>query len=147
VQPIDYANACPDIAITSLHYYFPWAIQNLLSWSIYCAVTGREPRVDTESAKWFAIGDDPELDFPAKLARYGELADAYFEADRYREFCASSLASLPELIYEWIRSSEFDDLLIDTVHKTYPAHEQEMFAAHFRGLLGMWVDDNAAAPV
>src|SRR4051794_10534116 len=111
VQPIDYANACPDIAITSLHYYFPWAIQNLVSWSIYCAVTGRAPRVDTETGKWFAIADDPELDFPAKLARYGQLADAYFEVERYREFCDTSLASLPELVHDWISSPEFDDLL------------------------------------
>ena len=27
--PIDYANASPDIALVSLHYYFPWAIESL----------------------------------------------------------------------------------------------------------------------
>ena len=40
-------------------------------------------------------------------------------------------------------SDEFDRMLRDTVAATYPAHEQEEFLAHFRGLVGMWVTDQA----
>ena len=43
-HPIDYANASPDVALTSLHYYWPWAISALLKWSIFCTVTERPPR-------------------------------------------------------------------------------------------------------
>ena len=58
VYPIDYANACPDVALTSLHYYFPWAIKALVRWSTYCVVTGRKANVDLETARYFAIADD-----------------------------------------------------------------------------------------
>src|SRR5262249_19584498 len=37
VHPIDYANASPDVSLTSLHYYFPWAIATLLKWCVFCA--------------------------------------------------------------------------------------------------------------
>ncbi|WP_211229445.1 ATP-grasp domain-containing protein [Nakamurella lactea] len=145
VQPIDYANACPDIAITSLHYYFPWAIRNLISWSVFCAVTGRRGQVDTSTRAWFAVGDDPDLSWTDKLGQYAQLADEYFQADEYREFCATSLAALPEMVHEWIGSSAFDDLLIETVKATYPAEEHDRFAAHFRGLLAMWHADQVGA--
>jgi hypothetical protein len=36
VHPIDYANACPDVSLTSLHYYFPWAMTSLVKWSLFC---------------------------------------------------------------------------------------------------------------
>ena len=45
VFPIDYANACPDVAITSLHYYFPWAMKALVRWSVFCCATGRQARI------------------------------------------------------------------------------------------------------
>ena len=141
VRPIDYANACPDIAITSLHYYFPWAITQLLSWSAFCAVSRRTPQVDTSSRIWFDIADDPDLSFSDKLGRYGLLADQYFQADEYREFCSTSLARLPEIVRDWIDSSDFDQLLVETVRKTYPAHEHDRFLAHFRGRMELWVKD------
>jgi len=141
VQPIDYANACPDIAITSLHYYFPWAITQLISWSVFCAVTNRRPRVDTTSREWFDVADDPDLSWNDKLGRYALLADQYFQADEYREFCSTSLASLPNLVYDWIDSPDFDDLLVETVRKTYPRAEHDRFLDHFRGLMKLWVAD------
>ena len=45
---------------------------------------------------------------------------------------------------EWVGSPDFDALLVDTVRATYPAHEQERFLAHFRGLVGQWVSEQVA---
>ena len=55
VHPIDYANACPDVSLISLHYYFPWAIKALLRWCVYCCATGRRMRVAMDPEPWFAI--------------------------------------------------------------------------------------------
>ena len=145
VHPIDYANACPDIAITSLHYYFPWAISALLKWSAFCAVTERRPRLDTDTRRYFDIADRDELSYADKLAEYGKLADEYFEAERYRDFCATSLASVDDIVRDWVASPDFDALLVDTVRTTYPVAEHDQFIDHFRGLLALWVRDNAAA--
>jgi hypothetical protein len=144
VHPIDYANACPDVAVTSLHYYFPWAITALVRWSVYCVVTGRKQHVDLGTGRYFAIADDPDMSYDDKVAAYLELADAHFDSERYWEFCAEHLAHLPEQVLDWVTSDEFDRMLRDTVAATYPAHEQEEFLAHFRGLVGMWVTDQAA---
>ena len=44
-----------------------------------------------------------------------------------------------------VTSDDFDRILRDTVAATYPAHEQDAFLEHFRGLLGMWASDRMAA--
>ena len=93
VYPIDYANACPDVAVTSLHYYFPWAMKALLRWTAYCVVTGRAPRTQVDTGPWFAVADDDVLDYQGKLAAYQALADDYFETERYRAFCESAAAA------------------------------------------------------
>jgi hypothetical protein len=141
--PIDYANASPDVALTSLHYYFPWAIKALVRWSAYCAATRRTMHVNQNSRAYFEWGDRDDLSYEQKLAKYRELADGYFEIDAYQEFCAKHLAHLDELAHEWFTSQEFDDVLVRTVRSTFPAHEQEHFVEHYRGLLGAWARDNS----
>ena len=143
VHPIDYANACPDVAITSLHYYFPWAMTALLRWTTFCVVTGRKPRLDTDTAAYFAVADDPALSYEEKLGRYRALADDYFDIDRYQEFCATQLADVDEIVYDWVSSAEFQSLLRETVRATYPVHEHEKFMGHFGGLIDAWIRDNA----
>jgi hypothetical protein len=145
VHPIDYANACPDVSLTSLHYYFPWAMAALLRWSVYCVVTDRRFRLDTDAARYFEVADRPGLSYEDRLTAYRRLADEYFETDRYGDFCASRLRHVDEMVYEWVRSAEFDELLLDTVRATYPPAEHDRFIEHFRGLLGAWVRDQERA--
>ncbi len=144
VFPIDYANATPDLAITSLHYYFPWAIRALLKWVIFCCVTGRRQTVDMDTQRYFEIADREDLTYAEKLRRYRELAERQLEVERYQDFCARHLSHVDEISVEWAESDEFDKLVVDTVRSTFPAHEHEQFIAHFRGLLQMWAHDQRA---
>ncbi len=145
VYPIDYANATPDLAVTSLHYYFPWAIRTLLKWVIFCCVTGRRPTVDLDTEKYFEIADREGLTYADRLNEYRKLADRQLDVDRYQEFCARHLADVDEITVDWVESDDFDRLLIRTVISTYPEHEREMFLGHFRGLLQLWAHDQRVA--
>jgi hypothetical protein len=144
VYPIDYANACPDVALTSLHYYFPWAIKALVKWCVFALVTGRRPRLDLETDRFFATADNASASYSDKLSSYADLADSYFTADRYHDFCASSLAHLDELVLDWVAGPDFDDLLVQTVRSGYPVSEHDQFIGHLRGLTGLWVSDESS---
>jgi hypothetical protein len=144
VYPIDYANATPDLALTSLHYYFPWAIRTLVKWVVFCCVTGRHQTVDLDTEEYFAIADRADLSYAEKLAGYRQIADRQLEVDRYREFCERHLAHIDELSVAWVESPEFDRIIVDTVRNTFPEHEHEQFIAHFRGLLAAWAHDQRA---
>jgi hypothetical protein len=144
VYPIDYANACPDVALTSLHYYFPWAVKALVKWCVFALVTGRRPQLDLTTDRYFEIADDAGMSYPEKLTAYRELADTYFETARYDDFCATSLPHLDEIVLDWVAGPGFDQLLTETVRSVYPAHEHEAFIAHLRGLLSLWVRDESS---
>ncbi|MHB8468882.1 MAG: ATP-grasp domain-containing protein [Gaiellaceae bacterium] len=141
VYPIDYANASPDVALTSLHYYFPWAITALVRWSAFCLAEERRMRIDVDTRPWFEIADRADLSYEAKLAAYRVLADDHFQADAYAEFCGTALRHFDEVAHAWFTGEEFDRLLVDTVQATFPQHEHDRFVAHYRGLLAAWAAD------
>jgi hypothetical protein len=145
-HPIDYANACPDLSLISLHYYFPWAIKTLAKWCIFCAATGREMRIDLDTSTYFEIGDDPSLTYDEKMARYRELASDFFTVPRYEEFCAEHLGEIDAVMVELIESREFDRIVVDAVTTSFPAHERDHFVAHYRGLVAAWASDQRALP-
>jgi hypothetical protein len=143
VFPIDYANACPDVAVTSLHYYFPWAMKALLKWTLFCLLTDRGPRLATNYDAYFAIADRDDLDYAAKLAHYRAIADGYFDVERYADFCDSRLRNFDEIALRWFSGPEMDQVIVDTVNATFPEHEREHFTEHFRGLVALWCRDEA----
>ena len=143
VYPIDYANACPDVAITSLHYYFPWAMKALVKWSAFAILTGRKPNLDLETAAYYAIADRDDLDYGEKVAAYRDISDAYFDTERYFDWCDSRLANFDEIALEWFAGPGLDQVIVDTVRATFPPHEHDQFIAHYRGLLGLWCQHEA----
>jgi hypothetical protein len=145
-HPIDYANASPDVALTSLHYYFPTAMAALVRWSVFCLVAGRKMRLHEDLRRYFEIGDRDDLSYEDKLAEYRRLSDAYFAAAEYEEFCAEALGHLDELAHAYVESDDFDRLLVETVRTTFPAHEHEHFVDHYRGLLSAWAREQPRPP-
>ncbi|MEM7801584.1 MAG: hypothetical protein AAF633_20480 [Chloroflexota bacterium] len=141
--PIDFANACPDVAVTSLHYYFPWAIKALLAWSIYCVVTERPMRIAMDIQPYFDIADS-ERSYAEKIDAYGALADAHLETEAFEDFKGTCLSNLDEVMWHYAQAPEFDQIIVDTVKQFFPDHEHEQFIAHFRGLIGHWVQSENA---
>ena len=145
--PIDYANASPDMAMVSLHYHFPWAIQALVAWCAFCAVSGRSMRVNQNTRDYFEVADDPTLPYEEKLRRYRRLADTYFQADAFEEFRAEALPNLEELTLEYVESSDFDDLILHAVQLEVEPENQEKLIERSRSACGAWAADRRAATV
>jgi len=144
MHPIDFANASPDVALTSLHYYFPWAIAALVKWCAFCVATERQMRINQSTRDFFAVADG-DASWEEKLGEYRRLADDYFQVEAYEEFCAEALGALDEISVEYFEGPDFDRLLVDTVRTTFPSYEHGQFVDHYRSLLGAWARDYRAS--
>jgi hypothetical protein len=145
-HPIDYANASPDMALVSLHYYFPWAIQALAAWCLYCTATDRKVGVYQRTRDWFEIADT-DLAYEQKLERYRALSDAYFQTDEFDEFRAEALPHLEETMVEYVESPEFDELIVEIIRTEEPEEKQERLIERSRTAVAAWAADRRAAPV
>lgn len=142
--PIDFANACPDIAITSLHHYYPWAIKALVAWSLFCVVTNRPMQMTMNMQSYFEIADS-ERSYEEKLLAYEALADAHLQKEAFNAFLAEHLPHLDGVMWEMVQSAEFDHTLVNTIRSLFPLHEQEHFIAHYRHIFQEWVRTNPAS--
>jgi hypothetical protein len=140
-HPIDFANASPDIALVSLHYWFPWAIRSLVAWCAFCSVTGRSMRLNQRTREYFLVADDETLTYEGKLARYAELTDLYFKTPEFEEFCATALAPLEELTVDYVESPEFDELVVTAITLEVEPDRHEEMIARCRALTRQWAAD------
>jgi hypothetical protein len=138
LQPIDFANACPDSQVTSLHFHFPWLVTSLIRWTVFCAATKRPFRQNLDWQPFFDIADQ-DLTFDEKLVKYDELAQEHFETERFKAFCDEHLTQLDELAVTYFSSDEFRAVVKEKVTSLYPAHEVAQFTEHFFGLVRFWV--------
>jgi hypothetical protein len=134
---IDFANACPDSQVTSLHYHFPWLIKANLRWSIFCAATDRSMKTDLDWHKYFAIADR-DIPFEQKLPLYVDLAKRHFDVDNFESFCATHLSQLDEVADEFFASETVHDAIRQKVRALFPPHEIETFTELFWNRVQEW---------
>ncbi len=142
-HPIDFANACPDSQVTSLHFHFPWLIKANLRWSVFCAATKRNMQTDLNWRAYFDIADEDSA-FEDKLEKYVAIANKHFDAERFYEFCDEHLAHLDEVAHGFFGTDVVMDAIREKVTALYPAHEIDEFSELFWNRIQSWRDVSAA---
>jgi len=135
--PIDFANACPDFQVTSLHYHWPEMVKNMLRWSIYCAATKRQMRPNLDWAPFYAVAKK-DLPYRERLREYAKIANERYETDRFMEFCHKHLSHLNEVAWDFFGTDLAKQVVRAKVAALFPAHEIDRFTDHFWGMLQFW---------
>ena len=136
-HPMDFANACPDSQVTSLHRHFPALVMAYIRWSVFCAVTKRPMRKSLDWDPYYAVADS-ERSFEEKLDAYGEIADQRLETARFEEFCAEHLGDLEAVTREFFTTPEAREIVRQKVESLFPVHEIESFTELFWERIQDW---------
>jgi len=137
-HPIDFANACPDSQVTSLHYHFPWLVIANLQWSLFVAATKRPMRRTLDWDAFYEIAREEDMPYREKLAAYAKIARKRLDTARFEEFCAKQLAHLPEAAWEFFGTDVAKDAVRQKVAALYPAGEVEPLTELFWDRIQRW---------
>ncbi len=144
--PIDFANACPDSQVTSLHYHFPWIVLANVRWSIYCAATKKKMRKCLDWQPYYELAEQ-EMPYRQRLAAYAAIGHQRMETDRFREFCDQNLSQLDELAHEYFGELSVRDAIRQKVSALFPPHEIDEFTELFWQRIQQWRSDQLAGQV
>lgn len=141
--PIDFANACPDSQVTSLHYYFPWIVLANIRWSVYCAATRRPMRKTLDWQPYYDVLAE-DLPFRERLSRYAAIGHERMETHRFNEFCEKHLDHLDQVTLDFFETRTARDAVRKKVAVLFPEHEVESFTELFWQRIQQWRQDYAA---
>jgi hypothetical protein len=141
--PIDFANACPDSQVTSLHYHFPWIVLANIRWSVFCAATRRPMRKTLDWQPYYDVLSE-DLPYRERLARYAAIGHRRMETDRFNEFCVQHLPHLDEVALAFFGTDTARQAVRKKVAALFPEHEVESFTDLFWQRIQQWRQDVSA---
>lgn len=141
-HPIDFANACPDSQVTSLHYFFPWLVMANIRWSIFCATTKRKMSMNLNWEPYWEIMRQ-EMPYRERLAAYAAIGHQRMETDRFNEFCDQHLSHLEEHSHEFFGTDVAKETIRKKVVSLFPTHEVESFTEYFWERIQRWRSDHS----
>jgi hypothetical protein len=108
-----------------------------LRWSLYVAATKKRMRVNQDWQPYFEIAAK-DLSYKDKLAGYAKIARERMEAERFEEFCATHLAHLDEVAWNFFGSERAKVAVRKKVEALFPKHEWDSFTEHFWNEIQIW---------
>lgn len=136
---IDFANACPDSQVTSLHYHFPWLVMANLKWAIYIATTKKPFRKNLDWSPYYTALDQ-HSDAASRLEAYAEIGHARMETNKFEAFCAEHLGHLDAVARDFFKSDEARVAIRSKVAALFPDHEVEKFTELFWNRVQSWFE-------
>lgn len=127
---IDFANACPDSQVTSLHYHFPWLVTANLKWALYLAATKKRFRKTLDWEPYYEAFAHESTD-QRRLASYARIGHSRMETEKFEAFCREHLGQLDDVARAFFHSERACEAIRLKVAALYPAHEIDGFTQLF----------------